>query len=82
MNALNIMHLLNEIDCNKCIDIRYVKNKSADWIEIETHNFMFSVDEYGTCVLHFFNQPKSVEKDLEYWNKVKDWIKRYYQENF
>ena len=49
---------------------------------ISTGNFEFSVSECGTCVLTYLNQPKSVEKDIEYWGKVKVWVKKYYQDNF
>lgn len=82
MNALNIMWLLNEVDCNTSIEIKLTKTTSTDWIEIETSDFSFCIDEYGKCSLIYKNQPKSIEKDVEYWEKVKDWVKKYYQENF
>ena len=82
MNALNIMWLLNEIDRNTSIEIKFVKTKSTDWIEIETGDFSFCVDEYGKCGLIYKTQPRSIEKDIEYWTMVKDWVKKYYQENF
>lgn len=82
MHALNIMWLLNEVDRNTKIDIQTVKTTSTDWIEITTLDFHFYIDEYGSCCLQYLNQPKSVEKDVEYWNMVKTWVKRYYQESF
>ena len=82
MNALNIMWLLNEVDWNTKIDIQTVKTTSTDWIEINTVDFHFYIDEYGGCSLLYLNQPKSVEKDIEYWGKVKTWVKKYYQESF
>lgn len=82
MNALNIMWLLNEVDCNTEIDIQTVKTTSTDWLEITTEYFHFYIDEYGSCSLQYSNQPKSVEKDIEYWDMVKSWVKKYYQESF
>ena len=82
MHALNILWLLNEVDQNTKIDIRCVKTKSADWIEIKTSDFHFYINEYGSCSLQHLNQPKSAEKDIEYWEKVKTWVKKYYQESF
>ena len=41
MHALNIMWLLNEVDCNTEVDIRCVKTKSADWIEISTKDLEY-----------------------------------------
>ena len=76
------MWLLNEITCNTEIEIITSKSKHVDSIMISTDNFEFSVSECGTCVLTYLNQPKSVEKDTEYWGKVKGWVKKYYQENF
>jgi len=82
MNALNIMWLLNEIDCNTTVDIQTVKTTSTDWIEITSKDFHFYIDEYGVSILNYRDQPKIVEKDIEYWNLVKEWVKKYYQENF
>ena len=82
MHALNIMWLLNEVDCNTEIDIRCVKTKSADWIEISTKDLEYYIDEYGSCRLKYIDQPVSLEKDIEYWEKVKTWVKKYYQESF
>lgn len=82
MHALNIMWLLVEVDKNTKIDIQTVKTTSTDWIEIATEDFHFYIDEYGACSLQYLNQPKSVEKDIEYWKMVKDWVKKYYQESF
>lgn len=82
MHALNIMWLLNEIDCNTEIKITTWKSECNQWIEVATEDFDFTVDEDGVCVLKYLGQPKSVEKDIEYWNKVKNWVKKYYQESF
>ena len=82
MNALNIMWLLNEVDRNTKIDIQTVKTTSTEWLEINTEDFSFYIDEYGSCSLQYSNQPKSVEKDIEYWSMVKTWVKEYYQEGF
>lgn len=82
MNTLNIMWLLNDITCNTDIDIRYVKTKSTDWIEIETSSFVFYVDECGTCKLTCGGDDESSDKDREMWFMVKDWVKKYYKENF
>lgn len=82
MHALNIMWLLNDVDCNTKINIQTVKTTSADWIEITTEHFHFYINEHGSCSLQYSNQPKSVEKDIEYWNMIKDWVKKHYQENF
>ena len=82
MHALNIVRLLNEVDCNTEIEILTGKSKHVDSISISTNTFEFSISECGTCVLTYLNQPKSVEKDVEYWGMVKTWIKKYYQENF
>ena len=82
MHALNIMWLLNEVDCNTEIEILTGKSKHVDSISISTYDFEFSISECGTCVLTYLDQPKSVEKDIEYWNMVKTWVKKYYQENF
>ena len=77
------MWLLNEVDCNTEIEILTGKSKHVDSISISTNTFEFSISECGTCVLTYLEQPKSVvEKDIEYWNKVKTWVKKYYQENF
>ena len=81
MNALNIMWLLNDIDNNTSVDIRTVKSKSCDWIEIETDDFEFKISEFGKMKLSKFSEI-SFEDDHEYWQKVKDWIKKYYSENF
>lgn len=82
MHALNIMWLLNEVDCNTDVNINTTKTKHVDWIEIKTNCFQFYVDENGLCRLTYKDQPKSVEKDIEYWEMVKTWVKKYYQENF
>ena len=82
MNALNIMWLLNEIDYNTEIEILTGKSKHVDSISISTNTFEFSISECGSCVLTYLDQPKSLEKDIEYWDKVKTWVKKYYQENF
>lgn len=82
MHALNIMWLLVEVDKNTEIEILTGKSKHVDFIMISTNDFEFSISECGSCVLTYLNQPKSVEKDVEYWNKVKDWVKKYYQESF
>lgn len=82
MHALNIMWLLVEVDKNTEIEILTGKSKHVDFIMISTNDFEFSISECGSCVLTYLNQPKSVEKDIEYWNKVKDWVKKYYQESF
>ena len=49
---------------------------------ISTNDFEFSISECGSCVLKYLNRPKSVAKDVEYWNMVKDWVKKYYLESF
>ena len=82
MNALTIMWLLNEVDCNTELYIDSTKTKHVDWINIKTNDFKFYIDETGLCRLEYLDQPKSVEKDIEYWNMVKTWVKKYYQENF
>ena len=64
MHALNIMWLLNEVDCNTEIEILTGKSKHVDSIMISTNDFEFSISECGTCVLTYLNQPKSVEKIL------------------
>ena len=82
MHALNIMWLLAEVDKNTKIEILTGKYKHVDSIMISTNDFEFSISECGSCVLKYLNQPKSVEKDVEYWNMVKDWVKKYYLESF
>ena len=82
MNALNVMWLLNEIDCNTEIEILTGKSKYVDSIFISTDEFEFSISECGSCKLDYREQGSSVEKDVEYWNKVKNWVKKYYQESF
>lgn len=82
MHALNIMWLLVEVDKNTEIEILTSKSKHVDSIMISTNDFEFSISECGSCVLTYLNQPKSVEKDIEYWKMVKDWVKKYYQESF
>ena len=82
MHALNIMWLLNEVDCNTEIEISTKKTEYVDWLEIKTHDFEYYIDETGFCKLTYLNQPKSVEKDIEYWNTVRNWVKKYYQESF
>jgi hypothetical protein len=82
MNALNIMWLLNEVNCNTEIDIATRKSDNKDSIVIKTKDFSFSIVEHGTCTLKYLNQEPSVEKDVEYWTMVKGWVKKYYQENF
>lgn len=82
MHALNIMWLLVEVDKNTEIEILTGKSKHVDSIMISTNDFEFSISECGSCALTYLNQPKSVEKDIEYWSKVKDWVKKYYQESF
>lgn len=82
MHALNIMWLLAEVDNNTEIEILTGKSKHVDSIMISTNDFEFSISECGSCVLTYLNQPKSVEKDIEYWKMVKDWVKKYYQESF
>ncbi len=82
MHALNIMWLLNEVDCNTEIEITTGKSKHLDSIMISTNDFEFSISKWGTCVLTYLDQPKSVEKDIEYLEKVKTWVKKYYQESF
>ena len=82
MHALNIMWLLNEVDCNTEVEILTGKSKHVDSIMISTSDFEFSISECGTCVLTYLDQPKIVEKDVEYWTMVKTWVKKYYQESF
>ena len=82
MHALNIMWLLVEVDKNTEIEILTGKSKHVDSIMISTNDFEFSISECGSCMLTYLNQPKSVEKDIEYWKRVKDWVKKYYQESF
>ncbi len=82
MHALNIMWLLNGVDCNTEIEITTGKSKHIDSIMISTNDFEFSISECGNCVLTYLDQPKSVEKDIGYWNMVKTWVKKYYQESF
>ena len=82
MHALNIMWLLNEVGCNTEIEILTGKSKHVDSIMISTNDFELTISQSGTCVLTYLNQQKSVEKDVKYWNIVKDWVKKYYQESF
>lgn len=82
MNALNIMWLLNEIDCNTEIEILTGRSGNFEYILISTDEFDFSISQCGSCKLDYRGQNRSVEKDIEYWNKVKDWVKKYYQEMF
>ena len=82
MNALNIMWLLNEIDCNTEIEILTGKSKHVDSISISTNTFEFSISGCGTCVLTYLDQQVILEKDIEYWEKVKTRVKKYYQESF
>ena len=82
MHALNIMWLLVEVDNNTEIEILTGKSKHVDSIMISTNDFEYRISECGSCVLTYLNQPKSVEKDIEYWKMVKDWVKKYYQESF
>ena len=82
MHALNIMWLLNEVDCNTKVEILTGKSKHLDSIMISTNDFKFSISECGTCVLTYLDQQVSLEKDIEYWEKVKTWVKKYYQESF
>ena len=82
MHALNIMRLLNEVDCNTEIEITTGKSKHTNPIMISTNDFEFSISECGTCVFTYLGQPVSLEKDIEYWEKVKTWVKKYYQESF
>ena len=55
MHVLNIMWLLNEVDQNTKIDIRCIKTKSADWIEISTKDLDYYIDEYGSCRLKYLD---------------------------
>ena len=82
MHALNIMGLLNEVDRNTEVCVDSTKTKHVDWINIKTNDFKFYIDETGLCRLEYLDQPKSVEKDIEYCDRVKTWVKKYYQENF
>ena len=82
MNALNIMWLLNEIDCNTEVEILTGKSKHVDSICISTNKFEFNISEGGVGVLTYLNQPKSVEKDVVNYLMVKEWVKKYYQESF
>ena len=82
MNALNIMWLLNEVDCNTELYIDSTKTEHMAWVNIKTSDFKFYIDKTGLCRLEYLDQPKSVEKDIEYWDMVKTWVKKYYQENF
>ena len=43
MHALNIMWLLNEVDCNTEIEITTGKSKHVDSIMISTNDFEFSI---------------------------------------
>ena len=76
------MWLLNEVDCDTEIEIVTGKSKHVDSIMISTNDFEFSISKCGTCVLTYLDQPKGLEKDIEYWNMVKAWVKKYYQESF
>lgn len=80
MHALNALWLLNEVNCNTEIEIKYVRSKSCDWFEIATKDFDFMVTEYGYCSLKYLDQPISHEKDAEYYGLVKQWVKKYYLE--
>lgn len=82
MHALNIMWLLNEIDRNTEIEILTGKSKNFEYILISADEFDFSISQCGTCKLDYQGQDRSIEKDVEYWNKVKNWVKKYYQESF
>ena len=76
------MWLLVEVDNNTEIEILTGKYKHVDSIMISTNDFEFSISECGSWVLKYLNRPKSVAKDVEYWNMVKDWVKKYYLESF
>ena len=82
MHALNIMWLLNEVDCNTEVEILTGSSKHVDSIMISTNDFEFSISACGTCVLTYLDQPKRIKKDIEYWNMVKPLVKKYYQESF
>lgn len=82
MHALNIMWLLVEVDKNTEIEILTGKSKHVDSIMISTNDFEFSISECGSCRLKYLDQPVSLEKGVEYWRMVKDWVKKYYQESF
>ena len=58
MHALNIMWLLNEVDCNTEVEILTGKSKHVDSIMISTNDFEFSISECGICVLTYLDQPK------------------------
>lgn len=77
-----LMWLLNEVNNNTEISVKYDRCKHTDSIDIETSKFKFYVDEYGVWILDYTSDDKSVEKDQEIWMLVKDWVKKYYQENF
>ena len=49
MHALNIMWLLNEVDCNTEIEILTGKSKHVDSTMISTNDFEFSISECGLC---------------------------------
>ena len=50
MNALTIMWLLNEVDCNAELYIDSTKTKHVDWINIKTSDFKFILTKQG-CVV-------------------------------
>lgn len=82
MNACNIMWLLNEVNSNTEISVKYDRNKHTDSIDIEASKFKFYVEEYGVCILDYVGHEKSVEKDQEIWLLVKDWVLKYFQDIF
>lgn len=76
MHALNTLHLLDEIDINSNIEVRYIRYKHCDSIEIYTEQFKFLIDEYGSCSLTYGSITDS-QHDSDYWSLIKNWVKNY-----
>ena len=84
-----LQHLVDKTD-EKIIELLISNDNTRDkfFIKIKdvyvfkTSDFKFYIDETGLCRLEYLDQPKSVEKDIEYWKMVKTWVKKYYQESF
>ena len=76
MNALNIMWLLNEVDCNTELYIDSTKTKHVDWINIKTNDFKFYIDETGLCRLEYLDQPKRKIDEVLYSYKRDRFLRR------
>ena len=80
MHQLNIMWLLNDITVNDQIEIQYSRTKHIDSITITHSDFSFFITEYGDVVMSYKYQEVQHDKDVEYWDRVKTWVKNYFNE--